>query len=65
MANNNLLPYLPSKITFIYVNENDKFFNYLADLLKRNYAYPASINPDNAKLYLSKDFELENSLLFE
>lgn len=63
MSDNNLLPYLPSKIKVVYVNEENKIFNSLSNLLKRKYAYPASMLPDNATLYISKDFELSNNKL--
>lgn len=63
MSDNNLLPYLPSKIKVSYVNEENKVLNFLSNALKTKYAYPASMFPENSTLYISKDFELNNDKL--
>lgn len=63
MSDSNLLPYLPSKIKIIYVNENSKFFNSLSEKIRGKYSYPASMVPEKAILYISKDFELDSKTL--
>ena len=71
LADNNLLPELPSELKIVYVKDNSFFtldknkksINNVSSNPPDNYLYPACMSPTSNTLYLSNDLELDSNII--